>query len=522
MKANRTLNHRVLSLFALLAFCAAPAFAAPQSPPQRRRRRPVPQEKKKDADKSGDKKADAGKKEEPKKKPEAKKSEVTAIVGGDINTVTNGTIRRGTILVEDGKITALGQDIEVPKGATVIDAKGHVVTPGFISINSSNLGVQVSASSASKPEDSLNPFDPNVRMALGVGITTAYVTRGGGRGGFGRSPAATEEKFLGLDPELTEAERLGYNEDFGNPDTALCPCCGLPILSTAPLTRPKPSPMAEQAHAVVKMSVGEVDGMFLTKSAFFHVNSGSLTGRLNRHKWRQTIAAAKLYIKELAEHEAKVKAGDKKAKAPKKPVSDAIMKLVKKEISMRVGSSTASGMREMIALAKELDYRLVIDQATEGWVVADDLVEANVGVIYTPRSLRNPTLGKETSTGSYIAASGVFEEAGVQFAISPMGNSISLMGLAGRDLTSLPLEAAFVVRGGASEKTALDSITITPARMLGLDDRIGSLEVGKDADILLLNGNPLDYRTYVETALVNGRVAYNRTKDKVFPVYDRN
>ena len=518
MKANRI--NQVLIL--LLAFCTAPVLALAQSPPKdQEKKKPVPQ--KKEAKKS-DKKPEAKKKPEEKKKaPAKKKSNVTAIVGGDIITVTNGTIRRGTILVEDGKITAIGQGIEVPEGAKTIDAKGRTVCPGFVSITTANVGVRPSSSSSSKPEDSLDPFDPNVRMALGVGITTAYVTSGFGGGfSFGRSPAATEEKFLGLDPELTEAERLGYNEDLGNPDTAVCPCCGLPILSRAPEARPKPSPMSESAHVVAKMSVGSIDGMLVTKSAFFHINAGSLTGRLNRHKWRQTIAATKLYIKELAEHEAKVKAGDKKAKPPKKPVSDGILKLVKKEIAMRVSARSAGDIRNMIALAKELDYRLVIDQAIEGWVVADDLIATKTPVIYTPRKLQNPTLGKEESTGSYIGASGVYEEAGVEFATTPMSSSISLMGLAGRDLTSLPLEAAFAVRGGASEKAALDSITIVPARMLGLEDRIGSLEKGKDADILILNGNPLDYRTYVETALVNGRVAYDRSRDKVFPVFDRN
>ena len=519
MKANRKIAHRALSLFLLTSLCLSTAFA--QSPPKRKPPVKKPDAQKKTEPKKDDAKAKADAKKKAEAKAEKKEPTVTALVGGDIMTVTNGTIRRGTILVEDGKIRAIGQDIEVPKEAKVIDVKGHILTPGFVSITTSRVGVRPSSSSSSKPEDSLDPFDPNVRLALGVGITTAYVTSGGGRGRFGRSPAATEEKFLGLDEEISEAELLGYNEDLGNPDTAVCPCCGLPILSTAPLVRPKPSPMSETTHAVVKMSVGSIDGMFITKNAFMHVNRGALSGRLNKHKWRQTIAATKLYIKELAEHEAKVKAGDKKAKPPKKPVSDSILKLVKKEVAMRITASTATEIREQIALARELDYRIVLDQAIEAWAVPQELVDAKSSVIFTPRTLRNPTLGKEDSTGSYIAAAGVLEKAGVPFAITPMGSSISMMGLAGRDLTSLPLEAAFVVRGEASAKTALESITIVPARMMGMADRIGSLEVGKDADILVLNGNPLDYRTYVEQAMVNGRMCYHRKNDKVYPVYDR-
>ena len=109
------------------------------------------------------------------------------------------------------------------------------------------------------------------------------------------------------------------------------------------------------------------------------------------------------------------------------------------------------------------------------------------------------------------------EKAGVPFAVAPLGTSVNLGGIAGRDLMSLPLEAAFAVRGGASEQAALAALTIVPSRMLGLDERIGSIEEGKDADLLILDGNPLDYRTHVEKALIAGKVYYDRTRDRVLP-----
>ena len=109
--------------------------------------------------------------------------------------------------------------------------------------------------------------------------------------------------------------------------------------------------------------------------------------------------------------------------------------------------------------------------------------------------------------GSSIETSARLERAGVPFAIATQMNTVSLDGVyGGRDLTGFPLEAAFAVRGGCSEKAALASLTIVPARLLGLADRIGSIDEGKDADLLILNGPPLDYRTYVQTALVGGKI----------------
>ena len=459
-----------------------------------------------------------------KKSDDKEKPKVTAIVGGDILTVTREKIRRGTILISEGKITALGKNIDIPEDAVRIDASGKTITPGFIAINCSRVGLVSSSSRTDKYADQLDPFDRNISLSLGVGITTGCLQiRSGGGGPFRRFPDDSfpfTERFPGVDPDQFQLENAKEQteRDYGE-FISTCPCCGLPILPTEPITPTRPTAITPQKNAVIKMSYGNLEGMLVGENVFLDVTPGSLTGAANQKKWREQLEKARKYLEDQEAH-LKATAAGKKEKPPRKPVSDETLKLVKGEIALRIIANTKSSIQDMVELAKELDYRLVVDGAAEAWVMPQELAEAKVGVIMTPRRRRQAVFGEEDSSGTWIEMPRVLEEAGVPFALTTLSSSISLNGLAGRDLTSLPLEAAFAVRGGASDQKALEALTIAPARMLGLDDKIGSLEVGKDADILILNGNPLDYRTYVETALVNGRVAYERNKARVLPVYD--
>ncbi|HJN09599.1 MAG TPA: amidohydrolase family protein [Pirellulaceae bacterium] len=514
MKINHT--HITIPLAGLVMAIATHFVIAPQAlsqPPERRgeRGRARPTLKKKT---DSEKQTTTGKKEA---KP------ITAIVGGDVHTVTREVIRRGTVLVQGDKILDVGQDIKIPKGATVIDAAGKHVTPGFIAMQMSRVGISSAATSGSGLADSLDPFDRNIKYALGVGITSGAVSlRSSGRRSRSRAvnARAPNDRFLGLEPEELVNDDPEFNPDFGDAETEVCQCCGLPIRPTEPITPSTPSAVTPTKYAVIKLSYGELDPMLVTQTPFFALSSSSLSGSLNRHTWRASIAKARAYLKSQAEHEAVVKAG-KKSTPPKKTVSDDYIRLVKRETYLRTDANSADDIRSMIALARELDYKLMLSGVAEGWLTASNLGEADVPVIITPRNRRSPARGREDSSGSSIETSGILERAGVPFAVAALSSSISLNGLAGRDLTSLPLEAAFAIRGGCSEATALAALTIVPARLLGLQDRLGSIEKGKDADLIILDGPPLDYRSYVETAIVSGKVRYDRVKDHVYPVFDR-
>lgn len=430
-----------------------------------------------------------------------------AIVGGDVYTVSHGVIPRGTVLIQDGKIVAVGKDVAIPENAVRIDASGKSVTPGFVAISAANVGVRTGTGARgrtgqpSPPEgvtgrvaDALNPYDRNILFCLSAGITTACVeVSGGGGGRFGRDALDLED----LD------------------ETNVCPCCGMTYLPLEPITAPNPTERTPRRHAVLRMTFGDLERMLVKESPFYHLPAGALTGAFNKHQWRETVKRARQQVRDrdMAEDEGGFGFGGGFGRR----VPEEVVQLVEKKIPLRTDAASVEQIRSMLALAKELDYSLILEGVHEAWLIPEELKEAKAQVIVTPRSRRRPLLGKEDASGSSIELTGILERTGVPFAVATLGNSVNLDGIPGRDLTSLMLEAAFAVRGGCSDDTALAAITLHPARMLGLDKRIGTIEVGKDADLVILTGPPLDYRSLVDKALVGGKIYYDRVRENIYP-----
>jgi len=228
---------------------------------------------------------------------------------------------------------------------------------------------------------------------------------------------------------------------------------------------------------------------------------------------RDKFAATSEYLRQFRDWEDKVKK-DKDLKEPaKKNVDNTVLSVLKGETLAKFNAGERDDLLGIAHLAQDYGFRPVIEGCQEGWTIADELGRAGAMAIVTPRD-RNPKDERlAIDAGTNIQNAAILYRAGVQIAVEPQQPSVDLGGLVGRDIMALNIEADFAVRGGLPEDAAIASITIVPARMLGVAHRVGSLEVGKDCDLIVTDGDLLHYNTLVQWAVVDGRISYDKQKE---------
>jgi imidazolonepropionase-like amidohydrolase len=384
-----------------------------------------------------------------------------AITGGRVVPINGEPIDNGTVLVADGKITAVGADLKVPDGAQVIDAAGSWVLPGFVEAHG-HVGVHEEAEGWAGSDtnemtdpvtanvralDAINPADLGFRDAVGGGVLAVNVNPGSGNPIGGQTCAlkcwgrTVDEMLLrapaGLKSALGENPKRVYGEQKKTPSTRL------------------------GVAAVIR-------GAFV----------------------------------EASNYQAKIDAEARKPEDERKPVDrdlklEALAKVLRREIPWRQHCHRADDIATAMRIADEFGYDLVIDHGTEAHLVADLLAARNIPVIigplFTSRSkveLRNRSL----------ANPGKLAAAGVTIAITTDHPVVPI--------NFLVHQASLSVKYGLDRDTALRALTINPARIIGVDDRLGSLEPGKDADIVIWSGDPLDVLSRVQRAFMDGREIY--------------
>lgn len=414
----------------------------------------------------------------PEAKPddEKKPKSYLAIVGGDVHVGTGQRLSGATVLLADDKIEAVGHNLPLPDGTRVLDARGRTVSPGFVCVLGNGMGAGRSAPYA----DSVNPFDPEIKQGLAAGIT-AFLTGSVGSGG---APGGS--------------------------------------------------------NAVIKLAWGDVKGMVVREDSVVGISVP--LSLADRQKLEESVKKAREYLQALEEFPKK-KAADPAAKEPAMPGgAEKLVAVLRGQARLwvnlggggfnpfgggrRGGGGARSGndvdaIRQALDLARLFGRGVVLQKPTSAWLVPDEIAAVGAMVVLSPRDRVPADPQDPERTGSNLASAAILARAGVPVAVTCPGGmfggtGVGTGGILGQDLNTPHVDAAYAVRGGLDNRKALRTLTLDAAAALGVEARLGSLEPGKDADVLILDGDPLHYATFVTTAVVNGKVVYEKAKEPLF------
>jgi hypothetical protein len=267
--------------------------------------------------------------------------------------------------------------------------------------------------------------------------------------------------------------------------------------------------------SAVKLKRFSIDGAVLAEKIYTVLQWSNRSPRA-KEELRQKFRVATEYLRQYREWEKKVKEDKTLAEPSKKNVEAPILAVIKGESIAKFDTNDRDELLGIARLAQEFGFRPAIEGCQEGWTIADELGRAGARAIVTPRERRPKDEQQAREGGASIENAALLHKAGVQVAIVPSNRGVDLGGIVGRDIMHLSTEAGFAVRGGMSDVAALQAITIVPARILGVSQRVGSLEVGKDCDLIVTDGDILHYKTFVQWAVVDGKIAYDKEKELFF------
>ncbi|MGD2070288.1 MAG: amidohydrolase family protein [Gemmatimonadota bacterium] len=384
-------------------------------------------------------------------------SETIALTGATIHTVTNGVIENGTIVFDDGTITAIGADVEIPDGARVVDVDGKHIYPGLIDVYTTVGLSEIGAVDMSNDVSEVGDFNPDIRTEVAVNAESRHIGTSRSAGVLTALPTPSGGIISGMSSALA-LEGWTYEE------------MSLESAAALNVNWPNPNPGRRGFGGFGQFGQNQED----------------------RPSYAERVQQLKDFFAEARAYKAAVDAGEDIRSDSR---YDALMPVLDREIPVVVAASSAAQINDAITWAAEEDVRLVIRGGNDAIHVADRLVAEDVPVILTS-TMDAPDRDYEAYDGAYRRAADLYE-AGVKIAIS--GGS----GALGTD--RLPYEAGVAVAFGLPEEEAIKAVTINAAEMFGLDDRIGSLETGKQATFLITTGDPLDMMNDIEGAYIQGR-----------------
>jgi imidazolonepropionase-like amidohydrolase len=396
-----------------------------------------------------------------------------AIVGGRVLPVSSAPLESGVVLVEDGRISAVGESLAVPDGWGVVDATGKVVVPGFVEAHG-HVGIHEEANGKAGDDtnemtdpdtsfvraiDAVNIEDVGFVDALSGGVTTVVVKPGSGNPIGGQTVAIKSWGGRTIDEQLVSGSvsvksALGENPKRVYGEKGKTPSTRLGVAAVIRQAFIDAQDYAEARAAAARD--GKPFSRDLAKDTLVRVLDGELVWDQHVHR-HDDIATA-------------------------------------------------------LRLQEEFGYRLVINHGTEAHKIADVLAERDVPVIFGPMlTSRSKVELKDRAIGNLA----ILARAGVRVAITTDHPVVPV--------NFLVHQASFAVKEGLDPVVALEALTINPAGFLGLDDRVGSLAPGLDADVVIWSGDPLDITSVAERVYIGGRLQFEVVEgspvvaDRFFP-----
>ncbi len=382
------------------------------------------------------------------------------IKGAKIYTMAGRLYESGDILIRDDKIIDVKEHIDFPRDTEVIHTHGKTVMPGIIDahchIGMWEDGMGFEGSDGNEMTDPVTPHlraidginhrDRSFQEALSHGITTA-ITGPGSANVLGGQFAALKTHGKRIEDMLIK-EPIAVKAAFGE--------------------NPKKVYHDQQKAPSTRMATAAI--------------------------LREALIKAREYGEKLEQ------AKEDDDKRPERDLKMEIMlEVVKGNLPLKIHAHRADDILTALRIVREFGLKATIDHCTEGHTIPEFLAEAGVGVILGPLLSERSKIELKNMT---FEAPGILSRAGLKVAIMTDHPVIPIQ--------YLPVCAAIAVREGMDEMEALKAITINAAEIVGLGHRLGSIEPGKDADIIIMDGHPLEFLTRVEMVFVNGQMAYKR------------
>ncbi len=394
--------------------------------------------------------------------------EPVVIQNAKVLTVTKGTFQ-GSVLIRDGKIVEAGEKVMVPPGARIIDAGDQYLMPGIIDAHThiaseSTNESSISVSSMARIEDAINPEDVSIYRALAGGVTSAHLMHGSANSIGG----------------TTVVLKMRWGKDAG----------GL---------------LFQDAKPGLKFALGENP-----KRAGSQVSSSRATPRYPATRMgiedviRQAFVEARQYRQALQDYQAKVKRGDAAAPPRRDLKLEPMVEVLDGKRMTHVHAYRADEMLMMLRLGEELGFKInSFEHGLEGYKVAKEIAAHGAGV----STFSDWWAYKMEAIDAIPYNAALMQRKGVLVSLNSDDINASLM-------PRLNTEAAKTMKyGGLNETEALALITINPARQLEIDKRVGSIEPGKDADLVIYDKHPLSSYARVQKVFIDGELYFDRDRD---------